>query len=111
MKQLTWIKTSQISHTASVSFNKFAPLFKYLSKPVDSIIRSEAFILTWINFQYVGGEKLKATADNVIYLEKPSSDKSAGFIVVNESTRNSKEHWQKVAAVDSILGRLITHLW
>ena len=41
--------------TQPVSFNKFAPLFKYLSRHEDSIIRSKAFILTWIDFQYVGG--------------------------------------------------------
>ena len=37
-----------------ISFNKFAPL-QISSKTVDSIIRSKAFILTRIDFQYVGG--------------------------------------------------------
>ena len=67
-----------------------------VARPEDSIIKRKAFVLTWIDSKHVGGQKIKATAVNIIYLENPSPGKSLGFIAVNKSMRNSKEPWQKL---------------
>ena len=70
-------KTDKATHPLEVSIS--------IAKPEVSIVRNEAFIMTLIDFQYIGG--IKATAVNMIYLEKPSPDKIPVFEVV----RNSKE--------------------
>ena len=42
--------------TQPLSFNKFCTTVQIsVARHEDSIIRSEAFILTWIDFKYVGG--------------------------------------------------------